>query len=112
LHLPAKNEYSKENRNQSLHGKIKYIIFIYGTLKVGKIKNNVTIFQLISLKAELSRKQEEVSLAKSQQQFVKPSTSDKSNKKKGNIWDKKSIGIESKKDELTEEEQDSYSKSR
>jgi len=70
------------------------------------------ILQLISLKAELSRKQEEVNLAKSQQQFTKPSTSDKSEKKKGNIWDKKSIGIESKKDVMSEEERESYLKSR
>lgn len=72
---------------------------------------------MISLKAELCRKQEEVSLAKSQQQFNKPSSSEKSGKKKANIWDKKSIGIESKaeqpsKSELTEEERESYLKSR
>jgi hypothetical protein len=72
--------------------------------------------QLISLKAELCRKQEEVSVAKSQQQFNKP---EKSGKKKGNIWDKKSIGIESKeskerpsKSELTEDEREKYLNSR
>jgi hypothetical protein len=75
--------------------------------------------QLISLKAELCRKQEEVSVAKSQQQFNKPSNLEKSGKKKANIWDKKSIGIESKdskerpsKSELTEDEREKYLNSR
>ncbi|XP_059480919.1 coiled-coil domain-containing protein 174 [Neocloeon triangulifer] len=67
---------------------------------------------LISLKAELSRKQEEVSLAKTQNQFTKPSTSEKNTVKKSNIWDKKKTEESKKERRAPEEENESYLKSR
>ncbi|CAB3375571.1 Hypothetical predicted protein [Cloeon dipterum] len=68
---------------------------------------------LISLKAELSRKQEEVTVAKTKNQFAKPveKKQKKESDKKGNVWDTKRIE-KNKQDGMTEEERESYLKSR